>query len=126
MTFINSTSTFEKVENGLRLALEYQETTKVFAAKKSNNEIVGIIFANKGTSIEKSGYYLWINEFYVKDSERNKGIGMNLLNYVFDWCKKENIRGISLSASVDNKTAKNLYDKLGFNSEQVLMFNKIF
>jgi len=124
MAFIDSVSTFEKVENGLRLALNYQETTKVFAVENSGDEIVGILFANKGASIEKSGYYLWINELYVKDTERNKGVGTKLMNHVFDWCKTEGIRGISLATSVDNETAQNLYHKLGLDSDQVLLFNK--
>ena len=124
MTFIGSPSTIEKVEQGLRLAIDHPEMTKVFAAKNAGGEIVGILLGNKGTSMEKFGYYLWINELHVKETERKKGIGTSLLNHVFNWCKSEGIRGITLAVAIDNEIAKKLYHKHGFDSEPVVMYNK--
>jgi len=125
MVFINDPSSLERVENALQLAISLPETTKVFAARGLNDEIVGILFANKGSSVAKSGYYLWINELHVKESERENGIATALLQHVFEWCKENIIAGITLGASMDNDIAKNLYLKQGFTSEEMRVFNKI-
>jgi len=126
MDFIECPSTFDQVENALQLALDLQDTTKVFAARSSGGEIVGVLFANKGTSVAKSGYYLWINELHVKNTERNKGVATALLNHVFEWCQGEDVAGITLAATPDNGIAGKLYYKHGFSSEQMVMYDKIF
>ncbi len=125
MDFINSPSSAEKVKEGLDLAIKTPQITKVFAAQKTDNEIVGILFGNKGTSIEKAGYYFWLNELYIKDEERGKGIGTQLLTALINWCEIENINGITLCASLENGKAKRLYQKMDFDFEAVNLFNKI-
>lgn len=126
MEFIGEPSAKEKIKLGLSLAIQTPDTSKVFAAKSSEGDIVGILVGNKGTSIAKSGYYFWINELHIRKTERNQGVGTALLSHVIDWCKLEDIRGITLAAAVDNEIAKKLYLKHKFDDEQVIMYNTIF
>src|SRR5208283_4655945 len=126
MSFINSKTQIESVNNGFKMALNHLETTKIFIAKSEENNIVGIAYANKGTSIEKAGYYLWINELHVNIKYRRKGIASGLLVFIIDWCKQENIRGISFISDIDNEIAADFYHKHGFDAEDVLFFNRVF
>ena len=126
MYAINSKSEIEAVNRGFKLGLNNSDTTKIFAVRTEDSEIVGIAYANKGTSITKAGYYLWINELHVQAKHRRKGIAKQLVNFIIDWCKMENIAGISLISDVDNEIAQGLYQQFGFEAEEVLIFDKVF
>ncbi len=124
MNFINSASTADKVTRGFQLGLDNPETTKIFAVISPDNDVVGIAYANKAISIEKSGYYLWINELHVKTTMRRKGIATLLITYIIDWGKKEKMKSICLISDIDNEIALDFYYKHGFEAEDVLFFTK--
>lgn len=52
----------------------------------------------------------------VKSSTRGSGVGGKLLNYLFEYSKKNNFECISLEVVDTNPKAKKLYERLGFQT----------
>ncbi len=55
-----------------------------------------------------------IMTFCVLPNRRRLGIGEQLLNELFDWTQKNQVRQIFLEVAVDNMPARKLYEKAGF------------
>ena len=76
---------------------------------KQNNEIVGVI----------TGYTcyseVYIDELIVKERERGKNIGTQLVKTVYDYYK--NLGFININLCTNEFQATKFYDKLGFELE---------
>ncbi|WP_405293056.1 GNAT family N-acetyltransferase [Methanobrevibacter sp.] len=62
---------------------------------------------------------LYLAELAIDQSLRGQGLGKLVLKELIDWAKSENIGRIILDADFRNKSAKRLYEKMGFRE-----FNK--
>lgn len=80
----------------------------------TENKLVGSIgiFAEPRL---KSKHKAMIWGMYVKDSERGKGLGKQLVNAALDHAKKYlNVKSVYLSVEASNRPAKSLYLSCGF------------
>ena len=60
----------------------------------------------------------WIlNDLYVDAEYRKQGIGENLIKTVMNFAKEHNAKFVELSTAVDNYTAQNLYEQIGFEKQ---------
>ena len=57
---------------------------------------------------------LLIDSFQVKEEFRKKGYGTKLLNKVIDLARELKVDSVELVVNKDNKIAKRLYKKVGF------------
>jgi ribosomal protein S18 acetylase RimI-like enzyme len=105
--------TFKLAVQGIRLSLEDHSPARIVIAE-DGNEILGFAFLNVGVSLRTGGHYLWLNELYVHNQYRNKGIGRKLLLYVIHMAERENIKTIELETGVNNSITKHIYQSLGF------------
>lgn len=78
---------------------------------KINDNIVGYIFAEKTDEIN-------ISRVAVKSGYQNHGIASQMINYLEELAKKENIN-MSLEVSENNITAYKLYTKLGYTTRRI-------
>ena len=83
-----------------------------------DNEIVGYAFAKKISSDEIIKSVL-IDGIYVIESARNKGIATKLIERIQKWCKEKEIDEIKIKVVIANKSAYNLYKKLGFDDYSI-------
>lgn len=67
-----------------------------------------------GYSLEYHGRNAVLDEFYVREEFRGKGIGTQCLNYIDEYCKAENIIAVHLVVDKINLKAKDLYDRKGY------------
>jgi ribosomal protein S18 acetylase RimI-like enzyme len=57
----------------------------------------------------------WIlNDLYVHQDYRKKGIGERLIRIAMDFARENNSKFVELSTAVDNYTAQSLYEQVGF------------
>jgi N6-L-threonylcarbamoyladenine synthase/ribosomal-protein-alanine N-acetyltransferase len=61
----------------------------------------------------------------VKEHHRRKGIGTSLLNHLLEVFKDRGIDTVTLSVPADESGAKELYDKLGFETRGYFMKKKL-
>lgn len=62
-----------------------------------------------------------ISDLFIKEKFRSMGIGRMVLDYYFDWFKKNNIKLVQLSVHKQNSGAYDLYRKLGFEESAIKM-----
>ncbi|MBK3493857.1 GNAT family N-acetyltransferase [Viridibacillus sp. YIM B01967] len=77
----------------------------------NNNEIIGYSILVYFWSNEYGGNILFIDELYVKEESRSKGIGAYFLNCIE---KMDNIVALQLETNPSNKRVFNYYTRLGF------------
>lgn len=88
------------------------ETNHIFVYEK--DELIGFII------IWESDEYGQIIDLVVKDDDRRKGYGKDLIEYSIDYLKSINVKSLSLEVSENNKRAIKLYKKMGFKKERIL------
>ena len=81
-----------------------------------NKEVVGYIVLCYGYSIEHGGKDAFIDEFYLIESARGKGIGESVLELVKAEAKELSIHALHLLVALHNNNAKKLYIKSSFRS----------
>ena len=80
---------------------------------EENNKIIG--FINYDVIYEKSE----IEYIYVDKKYRNKNLGTELLNMMFQNLEKRNVENVTLEVRSDNKIAINFYKKNGFKEVSI-------
>lgn len=103
----------DKVINQVNFMEQEQNLFGCFVAEdKNTKEIIGI-------ALYFFAYYTWtgkslyLEDLYVKDKYRGRGIGQKLLENIFSLAKKENCRRLRWQVLKWNKDAIKLYEKLG-------------
>lgn len=103
-----------RLMSAIDLALSEGSTARIFVVEEKD-QIIGLAFLNLGISLEKGGYYIWLNDLYVHKDFRQKGIAKKLLLHVLFWAEQNNLKGIELETGINNIATKRLYNSFGFH-----------
>jgi ribosomal protein S18 acetylase RimI-like enzyme len=79
-----------------------------------NSEPAGYFVVTYGFSLEFHGRFAFIDEFYVRESCRGKGIGRSSLSFIEKLCRERTIKVIRLEVARENVRAQDLYRRVGF------------
>mgnify|MGYP000008801210 FL=1 len=74
---------------------------------------VGYCVTMKTYSVESGGITIWIDELFVLEEYRSKGLGRELFKYIEENGDKK-LRRIRLEVELENGRAISLYKKMGF------------
>ena len=74
---------------------------------------VGYCVTMKRYSVEAGGITIWIDELFVLEEYRSKGLGRELFKYIEENGDKK-LRRIRLEVELENGRAISLYKKMGF------------
>ena len=74
---------------------------------------VGYCVTMKTYSVEAGGITIWIDELFVLEEYRSKGLGSELFKYIEENGDKK-LRRIRLEVELENGRAISLYKKMGF------------
>ncbi len=96
-----------------------------FIAEENKNAIGYITGTIKKKPQWKVSRYGHINEVFVSNKYRGKGLGKLLMKKFFDELRKKKIEYVDLSVFVKNKEAQRFYRKLGFKGYKVYMRKKV-
>ena len=91
---------------------------------KQQDEIVGYSILSNFWSNEFGGNLLVIDELYVRENFRGKGIGTNFIKYIIE-NKFNNAVALQLEATPDNVRARKLYESLGFKLHKNTMLDLV-
>jgi GNAT superfamily N-acetyltransferase len=80
----------------------------------SDNEIVGYLILTFVFSFEYQGKIAFLDELYVTEKARGKGIGSKAIEFIKEESHKLSLKLIYLEAELHNKKAQNLYIANGF------------
>ena len=106
--------------------LEKEDTTtnNIEIVAVYNDQIIGYLTINKLYDSVRNINYAFLNYVCVKKEYRNKGIASNMLEYVFNICKKLNISYIELTSNDKRIEAQYLYQNMGFSIRETNVFRK--
>lgn len=68
--------------------------------------------------VKKMGY---IEEVLIDKEHRGKGLAKLMLDFVLEWFKTQNIQFVALHVDRPNKSARKLYERLGFKTYSYAM-----
>ncbi|MFT3826971.1 MAG: GNAT family N-acetyltransferase [Chitinophagaceae bacterium] len=99
-------------------------------ARLNNNESIIFVALEKDAPIGFTQLYPkyssvravknWIlNDLYVDAKHRRKGVGEALIREAMSFAKENNAKFVQLETAVDNVTAQQLYDVIGFVKQPV-------
>ncbi len=93
---------------------------------KNYNENIGYLILTYGSSVEYGGRFALIDEFFIKEEFRNKGIGTAALRFVEVECKSMGIQTVHLQVKKFNPAAEKLYLRVGYEEiDRVFMKKNI-
>ncbi len=84
---------------------------------KKNSKIVALFNLTESFAIFAKGNYVIINELFVVESERGKGIGTEIIHFIEGFSAKKNWQRIDVSSPSHERfdSTFNFYKRHGFN-----------
>lgn len=114
---------FYKQESNLNGALDFiterinNKDSVIFLVKEENQSIgfTQLYPSFSSVSMKK----LWIlNDLYVTETARKKGVAQLLLNTAKKFAVESNAKALDLQTAIDNKSAQALYEKNGYQVDK--------
>ena len=107
---VSTNGSNEIFETDIAACLDKNSILEGFAFEEGG-EIIGYSMTYKGFSTEVGKECVWIEDLYIKEEWRHKGIGGKFLEYL-----KETYKGLILKLEVEteNEAALSVYKKHGF------------
>ena len=87
---------------------------RILLVQTPNGETVGYAVLAFGFSIEFGGRDAFLDELYIADAFRGRGMGKAALAAICDWAGNAGLCALHLEVGRDNETAKALYTNAGF------------
>ena len=120
-TFYLQKDDIEKATAFLKERIELKESV-IFMAQSDEGEWMGFVQLYpvfSSVSMQRS----WLlNDLFVHQNHRKKGIGEALINAGKELCATTPAKGLLLETGADNYPAQALYEKLGFHKEESLFY----
>jgi GNAT superfamily N-acetyltransferase len=93
---------------------------------RSGDEAAGYCVLTLGYSLEYRGRTAFIDELFVKEEYRGKGIGTRALEFLKDIARALGVTALRLEVERKNASAHGMYRKAGFeDQDRHLMTNRI-
>ncbi|WP_435236777.1 GNAT family N-acetyltransferase [Psychromonas sp. PT13] len=86
----------------------------IFLIAIDDGNLLGFATLYQGFSSISLRKYWALNDLYVRDKARGKGIGSKLLDAVDRYAITTNAKGVELEVSIGNKSAQHLYEQFGY------------
>lgn len=89
-----------------------------------DGEVVGYTVVTVCFSLEFAGRYALVDELYVREGHRGRGIGSRALALAAEACRALDVAAVRLEVDVDNTRAMALYRRLGFALQERFMMSR--
>jgi len=110
----------------------YSSEPDFFLVAELNRRIVGFIFGRESKNVPDEVLRRWrsakvgsVEILAVEERYRRRGIATLLLNHLFIGFRERRIDTVTLSVPADERGAKELYDKLGFETRGYFMKKRL-
>ena len=113
----------EALEKNLDELTSRRDLGRCFLIKRQRKSI-GYVVLTFGYSFEYRGRDAFIDELYLVEDQRNRGIGKMTLNFLEKEAAKLKVNAIHLEVEARNLQARQLYLKLGYASNNRTLLTK--
>ena len=87
-------------------------------------EVIGYVVLTFGFSLEFHGRNALLDELYVREAFRGRGVGGKALDMVEEICRREGIAAIHLEVDRSNTMARELYHRAGYRDHDRYLLTK--
>lgn len=91
---------------------------------QSNDKPIGYFCLVFGYSLELHGKDCILDEIYISEEYRHKGVGSEVMKFIEDYLKKKDIKAIHLIVFQNNIAAQKYYLKNGFGTRNAIFMTK--
>ncbi|HVG39079.1 MAG TPA: GNAT family N-acetyltransferase [Pyrinomonadaceae bacterium] len=120
LTFVEETA-----RAAVRQLLANPEYGAVFLARGGEEEqFAGYVVVTFGFSLEFHGRNALVDELYVRENFRGRGVGGECLRHVEGFCRREGVRFLHLEVDRANTRAQALYRRAGFRDHDRYLLTK--
>jgi len=114
-TFQNQPGKMKNSEEKMKIEKDFLHG---FIARDDNNDVIGYVtfFFAYYTWVGKS---LYMDDLYVREKYRGKGLGTSLINKVIDYAKEERCNRLRWQVSNWNEPAIAFYESLGAKIDDI-------
>jgi ribosomal protein S18 acetylase RimI-like enzyme len=88
------------------------------------NEFAGYAVLTFGYSLEFHGRDAFVDELYLRDEYRERGIGKRALQLLTEVCADEGVNALHLEVERENTSAQAVYRKFGFEDHDRYLMTK--
>lgn len=119
-----------------RIAFDEREVRAVLAQLFANDayglaclillgeEIAGYVVIAFGFSIEFRGRDAFVDELFVKDAFRGRGLGSAAIRFTEELCRRRGVRALHLEVERENTRAQSVYRRAGFADHDRYLLTK--
>ena len=119
-----------------RIAFDESEVRAVLAQLFANDsfglaclillgaEVAGYVVITFGFSVEFRGRHALIDELFIKDANRGRGLGAAALRFAEGVCRERGVRALHLEVDRGNARAQSVYHRAGFEDRGNHLLNK--
>jgi GNAT superfamily N-acetyltransferase len=111
--FYGKKSDFEAAKMFLLERIENKESI-IFVAESAENKLVGFVQLYPLFSSTRMKKLLLLNDLYVNEDYRGKGVSVQLINACKAFCRTTNVCGLMLETAKSNVVGNKLYPKTNF------------
>jgi ribosomal protein S18 acetylase RimI-like enzyme len=91
---------------------------------RAGGAVVGYLAVTVCYSLEFAGRYALVDELYVREAFRGRGIGARALQVAAEACRALDVSALRLEVDVGNERAMALYERLGFTLQKRYMMSQ--
>jgi ribosomal protein S18 acetylase RimI-like enzyme len=88
------------------------------------NDVAGYAVLTFGYSLEFHGRDAFVDELYLLDEYRGRGIGKRALQFLTEVCANEGVSALHLEVDRENTSAQAVYRKFGFEDHDRYLMTK--
>ncbi len=85
---------------------------------------IGYMALTFGYSLEYHGRDAFLDEIYIQQAYRGKGLGTKAISFVEEECRSLGVHVLHLEVERENKTAQTFYHKMGFKDHDRYLLTK--
>jgi GNAT superfamily N-acetyltransferase len=109
------------IEDGVKSLLRQENLATAYFIMLEG-ERIGYVILTRYHSVEKGGLTFYIDELYVEEVFRRKGVGAKIIEKIFDIARIEGAKGLWAQAEPYNKAAQEFFIAQGFQVNPYLNF----
>lgn len=113
----------EKIKPNLKRLIETESLGRLWLIM-NNNQSIGYLALTFGFSFEYGGRDAFIDEFFLVEDYRGKGIGKTVLQLLEPLALDAGVQTLHLEVEPHNKVGNQLYLKSGFRGNDRILLNK--
>jgi len=105
----------DALERSVRTLCEQPALGRVLAAVDRTGALAGVAVVSFVWTLEHGGLAAWLDELYVDESARRRGLGRALVDAVFALAHEHGAVAVDLEVEVGHDAAERLYRRMGFH-----------